>query len=471
MKKLVLSILLLVLFQPICHAALQSDTAWAVDAAGASTNGGCYDTGGAGTDYTDTETTPILSATDLAQTLSSTTLTSAAGGFTSAMVDNCIQITGAGTGPFTLGFYEITAFTNATTVTIDRTACSTANCSGGTGAVGGAITSIDKAIDNITPGNTIWVKAGTYSEIVSISVANTAGNRTVVEGFNATRGDDPTGANRPVINGGSVRANCITGAGDGYLFKNFVCQNATGDSLVAGSSTAYYNIRATSNGTGADCDTCFLYNCELDSNTADGYGDTTTATPWFYFVYSHDNTGNGFEKSNSGGSLGHNFFSIADTNTADGFATSGNDFNAFGCVSYGNTGAATDGFTWSESDTGNTGEIINNVAVSNGNYGFNRAATNVSYPRIFDFNLYNGNATGGLNNVTAGDNDSASAPSFTNAAGGDFTVQSGSPLIGAGFLQTIPGATGDYQWNIGVDQDDNTAGGSGGGTSHTFVGN
>ena len=122
---------------PSVWAALQSDTTWEVRTTGNNTNGGCYDTGGTGTDYSQQDAAQ-LSLTDLAQNLSSTTLTSATGGFTSAMVDNCIQITGAGSGAFTLGFYEITAFTDTNTVTLDRTACSTANCSGGTGAVGGA---------------------------------------------------------------------------------------------------------------------------------------------------------------------------------------------------------------------------------------------------------------------------------------------------------------------------------------------
>ncbi len=47
------------------------------------------------------------------------------------------------------------------------------------------------------------------------------------------------------------------------------------------------------------------------------------------------------------------------------------------------------------------------------------------------------------------------------AANRDFTVQSGSPVLDAGSqLGTTTGLIGDYKINIGVDQDDNTAGGS-----------
>src|SRR3990167_6624898 len=85
---------------PSAWAALQADTAWEIRPAnGADTNGACYDTGGAGTDYSK-QNGAELSLTDLAQTLSSTTLTSATGGFTSAMVDNCLRISAEGTGPF-----------------------------------------------------------------------------------------------------------------------------------------------------------------------------------------------------------------------------------------------------------------------------------------------------------------------------------------------------------------------------------
>ena len=142
MKKLFLILLFLSL--PVSgQAGLQADSAWEVRTTGSNNNGGCYDQGGTGTDYTQQDAAQYA-PTDLAQALSSTTLTSAAAGFTEAMVDNCIQITGTGTGPFTAGFYEITAFTNSSTVTIDRTACAEAACSGGTGAVVGGLATIQK---------------------------------------------------------------------------------------------------------------------------------------------------------------------------------------------------------------------------------------------------------------------------------------------------------------------------------------
>lgn len=56
------------------------------------------------------------------------------------------------------------------------------------------------------------------------------------------------------------------------------------------------------------------------------------------------------------------------------------------------------------------------------------------------------------------------------ATNNDFTFSSSAGGgVGTGFPQSMPGATGDYQWNIGVDQDDNTAAGGGSGGAGFFT--
>src|SRR5205814_2364059 len=121
--------------------ALSAAIVWECRASGANdNNGGGFKAGASGTDYSQ-QNSAQLTLTDLATTGVVTTLTSVTGGFTSAMVGNTINIA-SGTN-FTAGFYEITAFTNSNTVTLDR-APTTAAGAAGTGSVGGALATLSK---------------------------------------------------------------------------------------------------------------------------------------------------------------------------------------------------------------------------------------------------------------------------------------------------------------------------------------
>lgn len=70
-----------------------------------------------------------------------------------------------------------------------------------------------------------------------------------------------------------------------------------------------------------------------------------------------------------------------------------------------------------------------------------------------------GNNTTDSSAITLGFGCVNANPSFTDPSNGDFTYQSGSEGIDDGPVP--PGATGDYNWNIGIDQDDNASGGGG----------
>jgi len=104
---------------------------------GSNDNAGYFDAdlANAGTDYPRTQAAAILTATDLACTTGGTTLTSATGGFTDAMIGNGIYIK-SGTH-FTVGLYVITGRTDTNTVTIDRDPTDGSDASSGTGSVGG----------------------------------------------------------------------------------------------------------------------------------------------------------------------------------------------------------------------------------------------------------------------------------------------------------------------------------------------
>lgn len=121
--------------------ATQATAQWWARAGGAETNGGGFDDGisGAGTNYCDQDAAQ-LSLTDLACTAAApTTLTSPTGGFTSAMIGNCVRIDASVTGTnFIDGYFWITGHTDTNTVTIDRTCNNGSDASSGTGKIGGA---------------------------------------------------------------------------------------------------------------------------------------------------------------------------------------------------------------------------------------------------------------------------------------------------------------------------------------------
>jgi hypothetical protein len=138
--------------------AILASAQWWVRADGDNTNGGGFDSAisGAGTNYCD-QAAAQLTLTDLATSgAGSTTLTSATGGFTTAMIGNCIRIS-AGTN-FQTGYYFVTARTDTNTVTLDRTPSSGGAGSGGSGKLGGAFASVG----NFATGGTLGSAAANF---------------------------------------------------------------------------------------------------------------------------------------------------------------------------------------------------------------------------------------------------------------------------------------------------------------------
>jgi hypothetical protein len=140
--------------------AIGPNVAWRIRTDGDNSNGGGFDssTSGAGTDYTD-QASAQLSLSDIV-TNGTSTVTSATGGFTSALIGNIIRIA-------TKGYYRITAVTNTNTITIDG-----GTPSSGTGLsakVGGAFAGIENFVTGgsismpsltspIVPGNKVYVR-------------------------------------------------------------------------------------------------------------------------------------------------------------------------------------------------------------------------------------------------------------------------------------------------------------------------
>lgn len=452
---MIIPMLLLGLMQN-SYSAVDATIEWEVRTTGNNDNGGGYDlTNNGGTDYSQQDAAQ-LTLTDLATSgVGVTTLTSVTGGFTSAMVDNIIQIK-SGTN-VTAGFYEIDVYTDTNTVTLSSAPDDgVGGIASGTGSVGGGLLTLEKVDDAVVAGNIIHVKSGSYAELLNLETAGADGLPIIWRGYHTSHNDEPIGANRPIIEGGSTRTNCLVADQGGNVFEHFIFQNATADGVVGGQYQTYLNCRFTNNGAnGIDTTTIStLISCEGDTNGLYqlwGGADTT-----YIFCYAHDGTNAGINVANVSSAIG----SISDTNGGHNFYSASYAFRYINCVSYNST---TNGYVFNQTTWARGSAIINCIAKDNGTYGFDRESTTDTYP-YFDYNCYHNNTTANLNNLASGLNDITSDPSFVNAAAGDFTVSSGSPILDVGAQpSTDIGLTGDYKWNIGADQDDNVSGGGGGG--------
>ena len=228
--------------------AISTFAQWRLRVGGNDNNGGGFDPSivGAGTDYTEQDVAQ-LALTDLATASASASVTSAAGGFTAAMIGNAVRIV-SGTN-FTVGTYFITAVASANAATLDR-ACSTAAASGGVANVGGALASFTRPAGvGAVNGNTIFVRGQGSLNPVDIDYS-TAGIMT-----------GPTNINYVGYNGRpKVAHNGILFNGHTNLVRGIFFVQTVGTNLTSG---------VTSGASGT-----VLIDCVLDS----GGNDATQAT-------------------------------------------------------------------------------------------------------------------------------------------------------------------------------------------------
>lgn len=201
-----------------CFSVVSSTIHWEIRATRTNiNNGGGFNAAATGTDYSQQDSTHSYH-TDLDIQTNNAMITSATHPFTADDVGNIINIT-AGTN-FTTGRYEILSVSEST-ATLDRS-CGTAEATGGTGLIGGAmgwITDLGGGSQPSpwwVPGNTFWVKAGTYTHTSYYSNVITAVSTAPVYviGYNTTRGDNPEGNARPFIRSDSGYRYWLT---SGYL--------------------------------------------------------------------------------------------------------------------------------------------------------------------------------------------------------------------------------------------------------------
>jgi len=446
MKKLLLLLSLLII-PNLCYGAIGATCVWEIrtTATAGNLNGGGYTSGG--TDYSQQDAAQ-LNLTDFATSgVGVTTLTTATGGFTSAMVGNIIHLT-AGTNLLE-SWYEITAYTDTNTVTLDRAADDTIGAmSAATGYVGGALslesTLDDEFFEQLSNGNIVYIEAGTYTQVENVAVAKdgTALNPITIEGYNASRGDNPLGDNRPFIIAGGYDFNF-----DQYwIMRNFRFTTTDSSGIQVDEYGIMENVKSHNTGTGDAISGSWrglIIRCEAISDGGigiDGRGYDTIISS-----YVHDSVT----------CIDDNYSSIIG-NVIDTCTTGINMVSTDIGVTMGNTiYNCTTGISATDA---HERKVINNL-IDNCTTGITWTTPQLN--NYFDYNLYS-NTTADVVNITKGGHSVTSDITLTDAPNKDFTLPSGAGAIDAGLqVGTNQGAVGDYKVNIGADQDDVTAAGAG----------
>lgn len=422
----------------------------------ASPTGGTF-----GVDYsqqTAAEFTPV----DLAQTASSTTLTSATGGFTRSMVGNLIHITD-GTN-FTAGWYEIVSYTNTNTVVLDRTACSS-DASSGTGRVGGAAAITEDTTSNDTfaamvAGNGVWVKyiAGGYStgEAISYTGGSTSA-KSYLKGYSSVRGDTPSEAECPLIDVGAYGFE-LTGGYTAIKNISFIGSSATVVSL--GTSSQFYRGKITNTSATAD-----QYGVNVGTNSTliaseivctNGRAVYMGTSPKVINNYIHDSNTGIIITANGGVVIGN----IIDTMTTYGIYSNANrtDLVILGNTLYGANGGSSTAISLSSSQMLT---LLSNIIAD-----WNTGVTFSGYYAKEDYNLFYSNNSDGISGY--GINDIVgSSPWSGDPAAGDFKVNTIAKAQGLGpFFGASSSA--NYVDMGAVQREEAAAGGGGGEVAYGF---
>jgi hypothetical protein len=279
------------------YGAIGNTAVWEVEqnATASDVNGGGFDPGigTCGTDYSQ-QAAAQFSFTDLATTTGTTTcvVTSASHNFVSTDSCNAVHIN-SGTS-WTAGWYFITSV-SGNAATLDRACGSAATLTAGTWHEGGALSwqasSTTTWAAAISAGNTIWIKysATQYTFNGSIAITDsTVTHQGLMSGYNTVRGDNPTGANRPVLNlvGSSNDVGAYTVV-QNLIFTGNAVTPMSSDGFTTWQNNKFMNTSTSSGhfGVGNGADDLFINN-EIISQA--GFGASNNGDSTFYGNYFHD---------------------------------------------------------------------------------------------------------------------------------------------------------------------------------------
>ena len=464
--------------------AISTNCVWEVRTTGNANNGGGFVAGATGVDYSQQNAAQASTTAASVVHTSTDQINVNAGDHTVSANDvgNIIQITG---GTATAGFYEILSVDVPNNRwTLDRSA----GTAGQTvvSSMGGALDDWLGMWSIARTGQKVFMKAGTYTRTTSCPFPSvgygTPPFRLV--GYNTTRGDTPTGTNRPLIQL-STNSNLIAiHMGDGTCENIRIdCASLTNSSgIVCNNFSTYINCKVSNYGNvGFNVSNGAAYFCEVDGGSNQGFQISTGGSATYCWV--HDTVGNftgGFYITGAHAKL---VKCIASDNTGafrDGFYCSAYNITFINCISIGN------GRHGINFDSGggalNIGNIVNNcILMNNGAYGLN-VPTNTAFTQQYDHNAYYNNTSGqkqgfgttganGVSPYTTTDITLTGDP-FTNSAADDFslnnTAGAGAACRETGWPGTIfPGGLVTDYTDVGTIQ--HQGGGGGGSSQHSAV--
>ena len=396
--------------------ALPADLVWEIGGTGSVYNGAGFSDLNPGTsvDYSQ-QANAQLSAGDYATSGSGVAvLTSATGGFTAAMEGNVICLYGGSN--FVTGHYQIVTYTNNNTVTLDRSPTPSGAGSGGTGKVGGWKTKFwDAWMDEWLPGHVCWVNpAGTITnthELDQTSIDGTTHARIQILGYNVTRGDNPTGTDRPLIANGALDWMM----GDYYVCRNLRLTTTDANGFYMSADGMVSNCYAYNSSGTASRYAFFLDGTDgtiIQSEGVSTNGRAIRLDPSCVALlcYVHDSVHGIFSNGNDTKAL----WCIADTCSTYGIGCYSGSVT-YNCTTYGSL----DNLYIA---SGRCAVTIRNCLIDSATDDGIAAAAAIVGPEDIDYNNFNGNVGDDVVNVSKGANTTSDDPDFTDDAGGDFST-------------------------------------------------
>ncbi len=406
-----------------------------------------------------------IAFTDMVIAVTTTNFTSAGNPVGKNFVGNIIAVTGGVN--FTVQRVAVVS-TSGTTATCDKslgTAAAITAAGGttgaaaavsGTGNMGGPLGSPGQASLLRVASNLAWIKSGTYS-VTSAStnipqgcVSDAVGGQVKTwEGYGTVRGDLGVA---PILQANGISTAtlfAVTGASTaGSILRNMIADGASLTSILGFSlgrrGTAYALTAKNCTNGGLSCGPAnLLVKCSATNIT--GGTAAFIGCQAAYYCEAFSNTITGFTNSSTGGSVFWGCLSYGNTGaTSDGFQFSSSAQGcAINCVAYGN---GRDGLRWSN---GESSLAINCIAEGNGvtatGAGFNASSAAIGATvTLLNCGVFGNTANSSVNistNITGPQVGTVTATStfFVNAVGGNFALNNNSGAGAACRAAGIPG--------------------------------